>query len=84
MRADRVKEVRYQEGSVSGMLDPVSLVERYAGTRGLTEGTLMFCGTLDAIGGVRSSTKFLFELEDPVIGRKIRHHYDVQSLPVLG
>ena len=44
----------------------------------------MFCGTFAAKGGIRPSPRFEFELEDPVLGRKIAHGYDMASLPVLG
>jgi hypothetical protein len=42
----------------------------------------MFCGTLAALGGVRPSSHFAFELEDPILGRKIHHDYSINSLPV--
>jgi hypothetical protein len=74
----------YQEGPVSAMLDPLALVEQFGGKAGLDEGTMMFCGTLAARGGIRPSDSFAFELEDPVLGRKIHHQYRVQTLPVLG
>jgi hypothetical protein len=74
----------YQEGPVTAMLDPMALIERFAGKRTLAEGTLMFCGTLAAHGGVRPSEYFDFEIEDPVKARKIQHRYRVRSLPVLG
>jgi hypothetical protein len=45
---------------------------------------MMFCGTLAAHGGVRPTGWFAFELEDPVLGRKIAHAYEVRILPVLG
>lgn len=78
------KTIAYQDGSVAGMLEPADLIARY--TRGgvLPEGTAMFCGTLGAIGGVRPSPRFSIELADPVLGRTIRHHYDICSLPILG
>jgi hypothetical protein len=44
----------------------------------------MFGGTLAAHGGVRPTTEFAFELEDPVLGRKIAHAYRVRTLPILG
>jgi hypothetical protein len=44
----------------------------------------MFCGTLAAHGGVRATNGFAFELEDPVLGRKISHSYQVRTLPILG
>lgn len=81
---DNGKRTLYQEGPVSAMIEPMSLIEQFAGKGELAEGTLMFCGTLSAIGGVRPSDMFEFELEDPVLGRKISHQYRVQRLPLLG
>ena len=78
------KTVSYQEGTVNSMLEPTNLIERYTNCAGLADGTLMFCGTLEAIGEIRPSTRFAFELEDPVLGRTIHHYYDVHNLPVLG
>jgi len=72
----------YQEGSVTAMLEPTELVARYARDVILPGNTVMFCGTLAALGGVRSSSHFAFELEDPVLGRKIHHEYSIDSLPV--
>ena len=74
----------YQQGPVTAMLDPLALVELFAGKRALAEGTLMFCGTLAAHGGVRAADIFEFELEDPVLGRSISHRYRTKALPVLG
>ncbi len=56
----------------------MSLIEQFSGKSGLEEGTLMFCGTLAARGGIRPSDLFEFELDDPVLGRKIQHQYRVQ------
>ena len=82
--AENGKRVLYQEGPVTAMLDPLELIDRFAGKAGLAEGTLMFCGTLSAKGGVRPSEVFEFELDDPVLGRKIHHRYSIRTLPVLG
>jgi Protein of unknown function (DUF2848) len=78
------KRALYQDGSVAAMIDPRDLMRRYAPEGRLSEGTLMFCGTLSAHGGVRATPSFAFELEDPVLGRKITHSYRVLTLPVLG
>ena len=43
----------------------------------------MFCGTMPAIGAIRSSQRFEMELEDPVLGRKLAHGYHVQALPIV-
>jgi len=77
------KRELYQEGSVAAMRKPEDLIGRYA-KDGLPEGTLMFCGTLAVHGGLRPAQRFEFELEDPVLNRKIQHGYDVVSLPNLG
>jgi uncharacterized protein DUF2848 len=74
----------YQEGPVANMLDPKVLLARYSESADLPERTLMFCGTLAAIGGVRATNGFAFEIEDPVLGRKITHSYRVETLPILG
>jgi hypothetical protein len=77
--------VLYQEGSISTMLDPETLLELYRKeNEPLSDGGMMFCGTLSALGGVRYSPGFAFELCDPVLERTITHSYRVQNLPVLG
>lgn len=73
----------YQEGSVAAMLAPRDLLAQW-GDGGLSEGTLMFCGTLAARGGIRPSSSFEFELEDPVRKRKISHGYAVVELAIAG
>ena len=73
----------YQEGSVAAMRMPDELMTQYAG-KGLPDDAVMFCGTLAAIGGVRPSPQFSFELNDPVLERKIAHAYEITELPVLG
>ena len=75
----------YQEGSVTSMLDPLDLVSRWRDGNGvLSDHCLMFCGTLPAIGGIRTSPVFEFELHDPVLNRSIRHQYAIDTLPVYG
>jgi hypothetical protein len=78
------KRSLYQEGMVTAMIDPQALIARHAGGGRLAEGTLLFGGTLAAHGGVRPTAEFAFELEDPVLGRKIAHSYRVRTLPILG
>jgi hypothetical protein len=65
-------------------MDPKALLARHAKDGKLAENTLMFCGTLAAKGGVRPTTHFAFEIEDPVKQRKIAHAYTARTLPVLG
>jgi hypothetical protein len=73
----------YQEGPVAAMLDPRTLIARM-GRGPLPDGTVMFGGTLAAHGGVRATTEFAFEMQDPVLDRKIAHAYHVRTLPILG
>ena len=77
-------KVLYQEGTLDGMLPVKDLIARGFGGKGLPDGCAMFGGTFAAKGGIRSASRFEFELEDPVLKRKISHGYDVVSLPVLG
>jgi Protein of unknown function (DUF2848) len=71
----------YQDGSVSAMLEPERLLARYRDSGAtLKDGTLMFCGTLPARGGIRPAPHFAVELEDPVSRRTIRHEYAVMYL----
>jgi hypothetical protein len=76
--------VLYQEGTLAEMLPVGELIARGFGDEGLPDGCAMFGGTFAAIGGIRPASRFEFELEDPVLGRTIRHGYDVIELPVLG
>jgi Protein of unknown function (DUF2848) len=76
------KRVPYQEGTLAGMRTPEDLLRRY-GVSTLAPGTAMFCGTVGAIGGIRSATRFEMELEDPVLRRKLTHAYDIVALPVV-
>ena len=76
--------VLYQEGTLDAMLPVEELVHRGFAGKGLPDGCAMFGGTFAAKGGIRPASRFEFELEDPVLGRSIRHAYDVIELPVLG
>lgn len=75
----------YQEGPVTTMRPPEELIGKYNVADGdLADGTLMYCGTLAVIGGVRPMDAFAIELDDPVLGRKIEHAYSVVCLPNEG
>ena len=74
----------YQDGSVTAMLSPQDLMARYLAAGGtMTPGTLMYCGTLPVIGGIRPAEAFAFELHDPVLDRTITHEYDIAALPLV-
>jgi hypothetical protein len=74
------KRVLYQEGTVDHMRSPEDLLQRYP----LKPGWAMFCGTFAAKGGIRPSSSFEMELEDPVLKRKLTHSYRIRELPVEG
>jgi hypothetical protein len=76
------KQALYQEAPVSALLRPAELASLYA-DGGLSEGTMMFCGTIPAIGGIRPTRSFSFELEDPLLHRRIGHSYCAQEMPVV-
>jgi hypothetical protein len=73
--------VTYQEGTLAGMRTPTDLAARYG--KALDNGTMMFCGTLAAIGGIRPASRFEIELTDPVLNRTLKHAYDIDVLPVV-
>jgi hypothetical protein len=74
----------YQEGSLESLRSALELVELYTRGAGLGSGTVMFCGTLPVMGVLRSARRFEVELEDPVLGRSLRHAYQVTQLPMVG
>ncbi len=78
------RKVLYQEGPLASIRPPRELVAGWRnGDKRLPPGVAMFCGTLGAIGGIRPSPRFDMEIEDPVLGRKIAHGYQIRSLPVV-
>ncbi|SPC17624.1 conserved hypothetical protein [Cupriavidus oxalaticus] len=79
------ERVLYQQGAVTAMRSPADLLDRFAGHGGsFGAGSAMLCGTLPAIGGIRPAQRFEIELEDPVLGRTLRHAYAIATLPVEG
>jgi len=77
------KRVLYQQGALAGMRTPENLISLYNGSRTLEPRTVMFCGTVAAIGGIQPASRFEIELYDPVLGRSMAHAYDVVALPVV-
>jgi Protein of unknown function (DUF2848) len=75
------QHVTYQDGKLSAMRHPSDLMAQIGTPGTLPPGTVMFCGTLGAIGGIRPAAAFEMVLEDPRIGRSMRHAYDVHGLP---
>ncbi|MFI5023532.1 MAG: DUF2848 domain-containing protein [Alphaproteobacteria bacterium] len=75
----------YQKGVVASLLPPETLLDLYRRDEGeMADGTLLFGGTVAAIGGVRPADRFIFVLRDPVLRREITHAYDIRVLPDRG
>lgn len=72
--------VLYQNGKVSGLRYPTELAELFRQTQ---EDLVMLCGTIPAIGPIRPSAQFKMQIEDPVLGRRILHEYQVQILSIV-
>lgn len=77
------ERLRYQDSSISALRTPRDLIRKMAGTDMLPAGSLMFCGTPGAIGGIRPATRFEMELRDPVLDRSLTHSYDIVTLPIV-
>lgn len=77
------RRVLYQESSVASLKNPRDLIRQRPGGETLGAGTVMFCGTPGAIGGIRPGTQFEMELEDPVLERRLTHSYEIEVLPVV-
>jgi len=78
------RKVLYQQGPLATIRAPRELIAGWRnGDKRLPAGTAMFCGTLPALGAIRSSSRFEMEIEDPVLGRTLAHAYDVEALPLI-
>ncbi len=77
------QRVKYQEGPLSAMRHPSELIAKLKPAAALPPGTIMFCGTLGAIGGIRPATRFEMVLEDPILSRSMSHAYAIEVLPVV-
>lgn len=77
------ERVLYQDGTLAALRPPPDLIGTWTGGAGLPAGTLMFGGTLGAIGGIRPASRFEMALIDPVLNRSIVHAYDIVELPVV-
>lgn len=75
------RRVLYQEGTLAQMLPPEKLISGHAGVNALPVGTVMFCGTFPAKGGIRPAICFEMEIDDPVLKRRLQHGYSIEVLP---
>jgi hypothetical protein len=77
------KTVMYQEGALAQLRHPLDLIQRHFGQEIIPEHSGMTCGTVAAIGGIRSAPSFTMELFDPRRERSIKHAYTLKILPEI-
>ena len=79
--------VRYQQGMLAELLPVATLMERLpaaiAKNGSLAPNSVLLCGTVPAIGGIRPSPSFTMRLMDPILNRSIEHRYVVEELEVV-
>lgn len=80
--------VQYQQGQLSKIRPLMALVDGLSKRETITDGLVMFCGTLAAIPnvageGVRPAEKMRLMLRDASSGRSIEHEYKATVLPVV-
>lgn len=73
------KPVIYQDGSLANILPLQQLIDE----SDLPSHAAMLCGTLGAIGGVRTALHYQMLLNDPVLNKTIALDYTVTELPVV-
>lgn len=69
----------YQEGVAESLLAPDDLLSRLRFARPPST-FVMLCGTVAALGGIRSSGYFWAELHDPVLDRSIKLDYQIRLI----
>ncbi|KFF47489.1 hypothetical protein GY26_20090 [Gammaproteobacteria bacterium MFB021] len=78
--------VSYQQGTLAELLDVETLLAKLPAAlkqgESLAPDTLLLCGTVPAIGGIRPSPRFSMTLTDPVLNRRLSHRYAVIELEV--
>jgi Protein of unknown function (DUF2848) len=79
--------VLYQDGTLAAIRPLETLVQGFANSIGcgiaeaMPQGSLMSCGTVGAIGGIRPAKRFITQLFDPVLNRAFEHEYEIEVLP---
>jgi hypothetical protein len=79
----------YMESALGAVRPPADLIRALVAELGQTGeptlpvGTVMFCGVIGAIGGIRAAPRFEMEMEAPALARTLHHAYDVRALPIV-
>jgi hypothetical protein len=71
--------ILYQDGTLSSILPLGELADQSPFGNKMA----MLCGTLAALGGIRSAQSFRAELHDPILERSIFLEYQTRNLPII-
>jgi hypothetical protein len=72
----------YQQGTLAAILPPDRLIGMYeSSVTALGAGAVLFGGTIATVESIGPADAFEMELEDSVLGRKLRHQYRIVTLP---
>jgi hypothetical protein len=74
-------EALYQEGALGTLLHGDQLLDQ--ADPPFADGTVMFCGTVAARGGIRPAEQFRYELNDPILDRTLVGSYAMGVLPLI-
>jgi hypothetical protein len=76
------KQMLYQEDTLAAILNVETLLEQLPKDDNLsTKQMALFSGTISTKAGLIFGEKFDFEMEDPLLKRKITHGYHIRVLP---
>jgi hypothetical protein len=72
----------YQEGFLGDNRHIMDILKGIPADDGLGfDGLCLFCGTFEAKGRIAYGECFEFEMEDPILDRRISHFYHLRNLP---
>lgn len=74
------EERLYQDGKVNTILRVEDIIKEVKDKYGDLNGSIIYSGTIPAIGGLAFGQNFKYELADNVLGRKITDEYDIELL----
>lgn len=74
----------YQDANVSALRQPRNLLKLYQqhDENGFAHGTVLFSGTPAVLRNIEWADRFVIELEDPVLRRRLKHDYEIRALSI--
>lgn len=73
-------EQAYQDGSLADILPVDVIVKELEERVGGIDNCVIFSGTVPVLNGFHYGTNFRYEMDDPVLGRKLSYDYNVISI----